>query len=155
LARLIKLIETFPFVSSVDRSVMLSAFLTALDRRAMATVPLHALTSPVGRTRKSLLVDLVSILTTGRRMPVTAEGKNDDGHNKQLVALLVERANLTVIGNCERELGGDRLNKMLNQQTLNVRMLGYTRNVETLNIAMMLANGNNLTIQGTLTRRVL
>src|SRR5262245_43323590 len=69
LAKLNKLIETFPFVTNADRSVMLSAFLTALDRRAMAAAPLHGISSPVGGTGKSLLVDLVSMLAVGRTMP--------------------------------------------------------------------------------------
>ena len=155
LAELIKLIRTFPFGTNADRSVMLSAFLTSLDRRAMATVPLHAFSSPVGGTGKSLLVDLISMLATGRTMPVTAQGKNDEELNKQLDALLIGGDALISLDNCERELGGDRLNQMLTQQTLNVRLLGYTRNVETLNTTMILATGINVTIHGTLTRRVL
>jgi hypothetical protein len=95
------------------------------------------------------------MLAVGRTMPVTAQGKNDEELNKQLDALLVGGDALISLDNCERELGGDRLNQILTQQTLNVRLLGYTKNVETLNTAMLLATGVNLTVQGTLTRRVL
>jgi len=102
LAKLIKLIETFPFVTNADRSVMLSAFLTALDRRAMATAPLHGISSPVGGTGKSLLADLVSMLAVGRTMPVTAQGKNDEELNKQLDALLIGGDPLISFDNCER-----------------------------------------------------
>ena len=49
LAQLEHLISTFPFVAAADRSVALSAILTTLDRRSMATAPLHAFTSPTRR----------------------------------------------------------------------------------------------------------
>src|SRR5262249_57574421 len=63
------LIEDFPFVSDADRSVALSAILTALDRHAMVTAPLHGFTSPAAGTGKSLLVDVAAILATGSLTP--------------------------------------------------------------------------------------
>src|SRR5262249_36275386 len=75
LALLRKLIETFPFVTSADRAVALAGVLTVLDRRSMATAPLIAFTSPSAGTGKSLLVDLMSVLATGRPMPVLSQGK--------------------------------------------------------------------------------
>jgi len=154
LAQLKKLIETFPFVSNADRSAMLSAILTSLDRRAMPAAPLHGFSSPVGGTGKSLLVDIISMLTVGRAMPVTAQGSNDEELRKQLDSLLIGGAAMISLDNCERELGGDRLNQMLTQQTINVRQLGYSRNIETPSTATILATGINLIIHGTLTRRV-
>jgi hypothetical protein len=56
-----QLIREFPFVAGADMSVALSAILTALDRHAMPTAPLHAFSSPVPRTGKSLLVDVVAL----------------------------------------------------------------------------------------------
>ena len=47
--------------------------LTVLDRRSMATAPLHAYSAPVAGTGKSLLVDMAASLATGRLMPVIAE----------------------------------------------------------------------------------
>src|SRR5262249_386738 len=79
-----KLIETFPFVTQPDRSVALSAILTAIDRRCMATAPLHAFTSPVAGSGKSLLVDLAAMLTTGQTAPVIAQGRNEEELEKRL-----------------------------------------------------------------------
>jgi hypothetical protein len=73
------LFEEFPFVEQVDRSVALSLVLTALDRHAMATAPLHAFTAPVAGTGKSLLVDLASLLASGEITPVISgleQGRN-------------------------------------------------------------------------------
>jgi hypothetical protein len=73
LALLDRLIETFPFISKADRSVALAAMLSTLDRRSMATAPLFAFNSPVAGTGKSKLVDLCSILATGRPMSVIGQ----------------------------------------------------------------------------------
>jgi len=155
LAKLNKLIETFPFVNDPSRSVALSAILTALDRRAMATAPLHGFSSPVAGTGKSLLVDIIAVLTTGRLMPVTEYGKDDEEFRKQLDALLIAGDALISFDNCDREIGGTRLNQVLTQQTVNVRPLGQSRMVETLSTAAIFATGNNLTVRSDATRRVL
>jgi hypothetical protein len=77
LGELEKLIATFPFVAGADQSVALSGLLTILDRRSMSTAPLHAFTSPMAGTGKSLLVDLCAILATGRiRLPSARVGGN-------------------------------------------------------------------------------
>jgi putative DNA primase/helicase len=70
LGKLMHLISGFPFITPVDRSVALSAMLTVLDRRSLPTAPLHAFTSPAAGTGKSLLVDIIAMLATGRLMPV-------------------------------------------------------------------------------------
>jgi hypothetical protein len=83
------LIDSFPFVTKADRSVALSAILTALDHHCMATVPMHAFTSPAAGTGKSLLVDVVSTLATGTLMPVVAQGYSDEELEKRLGAMLL------------------------------------------------------------------
>ena len=61
-----RLIKTFPFVAPCDRSVALAGMLTALDRLSMDTAPLIAFTAPTAGTGKSLLVDIIAVLATGR-----------------------------------------------------------------------------------------
>ena len=78
LAVLDRLIDSFPFVSPADRSVALSAILTTLDRRSMTTAPLHAFTAPTAGTGKSLLVDVVATIATGRLTPVIAQGRTEE-----------------------------------------------------------------------------
>jgi hypothetical protein len=91
LAQINELIDTFPFVTKADRAVALSAILTPLDRHALSAAPLHAFTSPVAGTGKSLLVDLIAVLATGRLMPVVAQGANDEELEKRLNAALLTR----------------------------------------------------------------
>jgi hypothetical protein len=157
LEQLEALIGTFPFVSTADRSVALAAILTNLDRRSMATAPLFAFNSPVAGTGKSKLVDLCSILATGRPMAVISQGsgKDDDELVKGLKAALLAGALAVSVDNCEREVSGDFLCQMLTQQKLDIRILGVSVVVETPSNAMVFATGNNLTFSGDIIRHTL
>jgi putative DNA primase/helicase len=150
-----KLIETFPFVTNADRAVALAGILTALDRRSMATAPLIAFSSPAAGTGKSLLVDLMSVLATGRLMPVLSQGKNEEEFEKRLGASLLASDSCIAIDNCEAPLSGAQLCQALTQGELNIRLLGYSRNIGTAMNASIFATGNNLVIAGDLTRRCL
>ena len=99
-----KLISTFPFVSKADKAVALSAILTTLDRRAMTTAPLHAFSAPSAGTGKSLLVDIASILATGRLMPVISQGRTEEELEKRLGAALLAGDLAISLDNCEHVL---------------------------------------------------
>src|SRR5262249_41556547 len=148
-------IRAFPFVRDVDRSVALSGILTALDRRAMMTAPLHAFTAPAARTGKSLLVDIASLLATGQLAPVIAQGNKLDAFEKRLDAALIAADLIVNIDNCDRELTSSRLCQMLTQQRLIIRILGLSKQVEVLVNAAVYATGNNLTIADDMTARTL
>jgi putative DNA primase/helicase len=150
-----KLLAEFPFVEEVDRSVALSAFLTAFDRHAMATAPLHAFTSPTAGTGKSLLVDLVSILLSGRPAPVIAQGRTAEETEKRLASALLSGDRVIVLDNCDHEVDSALLCQALTQEQLNIRLLGYSRNIEVPMLATFFATGNNLVIASDLTRRTL
>jgi putative DNA primase/helicase len=149
------LLEEFPFIENIDRSVALSLLLTALDRRSMATAPLHGFTSPVAGTGKSLLVDLASILETGDRAPVISLGKNEEELEKRLGAALIAGDQIISLDNCNRELDSIFLCQALTQERLKIRMLGFSRHVDTPVTTLFCATGNNLVIADDLTRRTL
>ena len=155
LALLEGLIDTFPFVGKADRSVALAAMLSTLDRRSMATAPLFAFNSPVAGTGKSKLVDLCSILATGRPMSVIGQGYSEEEFVKCLSAALLAGDLGISIDNCERELKSDFLCQVLTQPKLNIRILGLSNNVETPMNAMLFATGNNLSFSGDVIRRTL
>jgi hypothetical protein len=149
------LIDSLPFVSPADRSVALSAILTMLDRRSMTTAPLHAFTAPAAGTGKSLLVDVVATIATGRLMPVIAQGRTEEELEKRLGAALLAGDTAISLDNCEYPLQGVFLCQALTQPQLNIRVLGLSKMVETPVNAAIFATSNNLTIAGDLTRRAL
>jgi putative DNA primase/helicase len=149
------LLEEFPFVEKIDRSVALSGILTALDRHAMATAPLHAFTSPVAGTGKSLLVDLASILTSGQLAPVISQGQTEEELEKRLGATLIAGDRIVSLDNCDREISSTFLCQALTQQRLRIRLLGFSRHADVPITSTFFATGNNLVIADDLTRRTL
>lgn len=149
------LISTFPFVSEADRAVTLSAILTALIRRSLPTAPLHGFNAPTAGTGKSMLVDLASLIATARPAPVIAQGKSEEEMEKRLGAALIAGDVLIAIDNCTEPLGGELLCQTLTQTSLKVRILGKSMNAEVPSNAAIFATGNNLTLEGDMTRRAI
>jgi hypothetical protein len=155
LEKLRNLISTFPFEDGPSRAVMLAGMLTVLDRHTMQTAPLFGFTSPTAGTGKSLLVDLMSIIANGRFMPVMAQGGTEEEFEKRLGAKLLTSDSCISIDNCKKPLTGDVLAQALTQNTLSIRVLGFSRNVDTTMNATIFATGNNLEIADDLSRRCL
>jgi hypothetical protein len=149
------LLKEFPFVAAVDHAVALSAILTPFDRRSLATAPLHAFTSPVAGTGKSLLVDVASMLVSGQLAPVISQGRSEEELEKRLGAALIAGDPLISIDNCEHPLAGVFLCQCITQQRCKIRLLGHSRHVETPINATIFTTGNNLVIASDLTRRTL
>jgi hypothetical protein len=148
-------IAEFPFETPADRSGMLSAILTALDRKGMDIAPLHAFTAPEGGTGKGLLMDIIAVIVTGWSMPADNQGHTEEESEKRLGASLIEGDSLVGIDNCERPLEGAFLNSIVTQHTVRVRILGKSKKVQCPNYLALFANGNNLVIGSTMTRRVI
>jgi hypothetical protein len=146
LAILRGLIATFPFVTPADRAVALSSILTASVRRSLRTAPMHGISAPAAGTGKSLLVDIASVVATGREAAVIAQGKTEEETEKRLGALMLAG---------EAALGGEFLCQMLTQPLVRARILGRSEAPELPSNTLVTATGNNLTLVGDLTRRAL
>jgi hypothetical protein len=150
-----QLISSFPFVGDADRSVALSAIFTALVRPSLRTAPLHAFTAPVAGSGKSKLVDIASVITTGREAGVIPQGRTEEETEKRLGSLLLEAAPIVSFDNCEAPLGGEALCQALTQPSVKVRILGRSEAPELPTQSFIAATGNNLRLVGDMTRRVL
>ena len=155
LAFLKDLISTFPFVRDADRSVALSRILTALIHRSLPTAPLHGFNAQTAGTGKSMLVDLASQIATARPATVIAQVESEEEMEKRLGAALIAGDVLIAIDNCEEPLGGELLSQTLTQTSLKVRILGKSVNAEVPSNAAVFAIGNNLTLEGDMTRRAI
>jgi putative DNA primase/helicase len=148
-------IATFPFVSIADRAVALSGILTTSIRRAIDTAPLHGFTAPAAGSGKSMLVDIASVISSGRQAAVVAQGKTEEELEKRIGASLMAGDVLVSIDNCEEPLGGELLCQAITQSVLKIRILGKSINVDVPSNAALFATGNNLTVIGDMTRRTL
>jgi hypothetical protein len=147
------LIRHFPFVEDADRSVAISGILTYVARQSMCSAPLHAYTAPAAGSGKSKLVDIASIIATGREAGVIAQTASEDEMEKRIGALLLEGRSSVAIDNCTHPLDGNFLCSMLTQPTIDVRVLGKSKQVRVPTNAFATATGNNLVISGDMTRR--
>jgi hypothetical protein len=149
------LISGFPFVAEADRSVALSALLTSTSRTALGSAPLHGFSATTAGSGKSTLVDLGSVLRTGREAAPIAQGRTAEELEKRLAALLLEGEGIIAIDNCETPLGGEFLCQLMTQPSLKVRPLGQSAMIEVPTTAMVSATGNNLMLVGDMSRRAL
>jgi len=134
---------------------VLAAILTALDRHNMPTAPLHGFSATVAGTGKSKLADIVSILATGRPAAVKGQPGTEDELEKRLNSELLQGASIICIDNCEHTLQSAFLCQMLTQETVSIRVLGQSKNIDASTMVTVMATGNNLQVTGDLTRRVL
>jgi hypothetical protein len=171
LANFIELLRSFPFEPdqaaddwmpgpeegrkpSIARSVVLSAILTGLIRRALRSAPLHGITAPEKGTGKSLIADMVAMLLTGRPAPAMSQGSDAAEDEKRLLAVLRQGDPLVVIDNIERPLEGEALCSVLTQESWKGRILGKSEMLPVATNCLIMGTGNNLTFRGDMTRRV-
>lgn len=158
LAALTKLrgpLSGFPFMTDADEAVALSAMLTSVCRMALSGAPLHATSAPTAGSGKSILIDVASVLRSGREAAPIAQGKTEEELEKRLGSMLLEGDGCVAIDNCETPLGGEFLCQALTQPSLKVRVLGKSVMIEVSTAALFTATGNNLTFIGDMGRRAL
>ncbi len=150
------LLKDFPFVAPSDESVALAAILTPLIRPSLRTAPLFAFRAAKMGSGKSLLADVVSMISTGRAAAVMSQGLDENEDKKRMLAILAEGDPVAVIDNIERPFGGAALCSILTQSTWRDRLLGksQTLTLPTTNTTW-LATGNNIVFVGDITTRVL
>ncbi len=155
LGTLHSIIDTFPFVAPEDRSVAISAILTALVRRSMTSAPLHAFTAPVAGSGKTMLVNIAATIATGRAAGVISQGHKEEEFEKRLASCLIAGDAIINIDNCEQPLGGALLCQALSEAVVKPRILGSSLTPDISSNGMFYATGNNLVIQGDTSRRAL
>ncbi|MGI3902536.1 MAG: hypothetical protein ACRYGP_16590 [Janthinobacterium lividum] len=155
LADLGDLISGFPFDGPADYAVALSAILTACVRQAIRSAPMHAFSAPVAGSGKTKLVDIASVVATGREAGVIAQAPDEAEMEKRLSALFLQGAGTVAVDNCSFPVDGNFLCACLTQATVSIRPLGTSTQVTVPTNAFITATGNNLVIAGDMTRRTL
>ena len=147
--------KTFPFATETDFSVALSALLSAVNQVNLDNIPLHAFNAPAAGTGKSLLADVISLITTGKTISVMSQGKDEAETEKRLHSALLAEDTLISLDNCDEPLGGDVLCQILTQPSIRIRPLGVSKLIDAEKTCMILATGNNMVFEGDITRRTL
>lgn len=148
---------TFPFTSKRDQGVFLAALLTAVVRAALPTAPAFGLDAPVQASGKTLLALCIAMLATGQMptvWPHTA-GRDDEEVRKRLMTALSKNALALIWDNLVGQFDSPAMAAALTAPMITDRILGKSESVSVPNKAIIIFTGNNLTLTGDLTRRVL
>jgi len=138
-----------------DRAVALAAILTTLGRNLFSAAPMFVITATTRGTGKSLLAECISVIGTGKRASML-QLANEEELGKAVHAFLLESRSVICIDNIDRPLGSAALCTVLTQAVFSRRVLGVSRTASPSTTGTTwLATGNNISVRGDLTRRVL
>ncbi|MEG0579952.1 MAG: hypothetical protein RR490_08550, partial [Niameybacter sp.] len=153
---LMKPFQGFPFVDAIDRSVCLSAILTAVVRPVLETSPAIAIDAPKQGTGKTYLAQCIGYLSMGINVsPMPSLEKNEDEIRKRLFSALIRGSRTILWDNVMGLFNSASLATFLTAPTFSDRILGRSETIELPNKVLFLITGNNLQIAGELPRRVL
>lgn len=155
LAHLAEPFKDMTWKGAEDRAVALAAILTTLGRNLFPAAPMFAITATTRGTGKSLLAECVAAIGTGKRAAML-QLSSEEELSKAVHAFLLESRALICIDNIDRPLESSSLCTALTQSVFSRRVLGVSRTASPSTTGTTwLATGNNLSIKGDLTRRVL
>lgn len=157
LERLEALFADFPHVSRAHRMVPIAAILTILARSAIdGAVPAFLFDASTRGSGKSLQCDVVAAVATGKSAARLGYPDTEDELEKILSASAIGGDRLLCIDNVNRPFGGGHIDRVITARDfVKLRVLGRSEMRELRWVAVLLASGNNLTLFGDTSRRVL
>jgi hypothetical protein len=155
LALLKEPLKDIPFRSDADRAVALAFITTGLVRRSLRSAPAFGFTAPKMGAGKTLTATIGSYISTGRAPAMMSQADDAESERKRLFAVLLEGASIAVIDNVERAFASDALCSVLTEPSFKDRVLGVSRTASAPTCTTWCVTGNNLTVAGDLTTRML
>jgi hypothetical protein len=146
-----------PFVAPCDRAAAVAIILTTVGRFAIdGPALLAAVRATAPGTGKTLVVDVVALVATGRPAARMTLGRDDGETRKLVLSIGLEGAPVVLLDNVEGSLGSPALAAALTSTTFRDRLLGVSKLVTvSLRGTTWFATGNGLVFKGDLGRRVL
>jgi hypothetical protein len=149
-----EVIADFPFVDESSRANAIASMLTPVCRPAIkGPTPLALYDATTQGTGKTLLSEVVSLITSGREGALFSAPRDAEEWRKQLTSVLREGSTVVVIDNVNYRLDSGDLCKALTETTHGDRILGQS---QTLNLPVRcawIATGNNIQLGGDMARR--
>ena len=149
--------SNFPFCSSLDRAVHLSAILTATVRAVLPAAPGFAYDAPIQGSGKTLLARCVGVLSQGEDpsvWPHTAN-TNDEETRKRIFTVLSSGKRVLIWDNVVGAFDSAALASCMTSPTYTDRILGKSDSTTVPNRMLLVLTGNNIQLQGEMPRRVL
>lgn len=144
----------FPYSDQASRANLFGLLLTPIVRPTInGTTPIALIDAPQAGTGKSLLANVVSLITTGRHAPMMPYPNSEEEMQKQIGSTLLQGRSLVCFDNVEGILKSPTLALVLTAKDYEDRILGVSKNMLVSNRATWIATGNNIRPSGDLPRR--
>lgn len=149
----------FPYVNESHRSVPIAAILTLIARPAIAgSVPAILFDASTRGSGKTLQTDAIAMIATGRGAPRMNYTSDDVELEKILGGYALKGSPFICLDNVPamRPFGGGPLDRCITaRDKVDLRILGRSQVPTLLWRALIMATGNNMTLYGDTSRRVL
>ncbi|WP_405969794.1 hypothetical protein OG496_05250 [Streptomyces sp. NBC_00988] len=149
----VDLLGDFPFPEESDRAGALALLLTPFIRDRIDLAPLAVVDGLQMGVGKNLLADVVSILATGEAAVTQPLSGSNEEVRKQMTATL-RSGNPLVVFDEAHKLEGRALAQVLTTPFWRDRVLGVSENIQLPNTVTWVALGNNVSVEGDISRRV-
>ncbi len=150
-----EIVIDFPFAGPEHRSAWLASLLTPIAAAGQLwPSPLFLFDANTRGSGKTLLADLVSLVTTGRPMPRMTLSESNEEARKALFSLALGGESLAFFDEAG-VLRGPALNAALTGRVIKDRILGESRDATATMRATFYAAGNNVQVRGDTVRRVI
>lgn len=148
------LIGDFPFADRASRANAVATLITPILRPAIPGVtPLIAIDAPQPRSGKTLIAQLVGLISTGYPTPVGVLPRDDQELEKRLTSFLLAGDPVVAFDNVDHRIESGDLAAAITGATWTGRELGRSRRLVLENRTMWLVTGNNLTLGGDMAPR--
>jgi hypothetical protein len=147
-------VDNEPWQKTTGYAAVLAGVLSLVARPAVPTVPMITANATTRGSGKTKAIESMVVTAIGHK-PTVVSFHNEDEFAKTLVPLLREGDRATLIDNVSIPLSGDMLCSVLTSEEHRARLLGQSEQVRLVNRGVFFATGNNLAIQGDLTRRAI
>lgn len=150
------LVCDFPFQSKADRANYFGLLLTPLLRPALnEPVPMHLIGSPIERSGKTKLAEIVlGLVIAGRKLPAMQLGDREEEREKRILSLLLRGQTLAHLDNLSGFLDSAALASLLTSSEYQGRLLGASSAPSIINGMTVVGTGNNVHATGEIAKRI-
>jgi hypothetical protein len=146
----------FPFVAAEDRAVLAAAILTSLQRRLLESAPLFGFSAPAQRYGKTLQIESVGIIATGRIPPSYGVARENEEIRKIITSILREGHLIAHLENVTYILESPDLARAISKPRKSFysdRLLATNTNLRLKTNLLWAGDGVNLTFRRDMTTR--
>jgi putative DNA primase/helicase len=155
LTALLDLFAEFPFESERDRSVAVCLCVMACVRRVLPLAPGVLLDSPSSGIGKGLLINMASLIATGKDVAPQPQPKDEDELTKFLFSTLKEGTHHIAFDNVSGQFGGEAYDMLMTSGVFKGRVLGQSVVQAVPASALVTISGRNVAFRGDAAGRTL